>query len=224
MSKKGKKKSEFIREIELSKPKDMEYFVPIDNDKARHKFISRVEKIVRSSMEYRDYIQFLKEHIGLDRCIFFQQLSSSEKGKKISIELHHEPFTLYDIVNVVLEKYIQEGLPINDLLIADEVLELHYANKVGLVPISKTAHQIIHNSTKLFVPLNMCHGEYTKFLEEYEPYVDDELYDKLERKLELTKKLTPESFDAILKEFTYLDVEGVDDLERVELKEAREIA
>lgn len=224
MAKKGKKKSEFVREIELATPIDMEYSVNIENDKERHKFINRVEKIVRSSTEYRDYIQFLKEHIGLDRCIFFQQVSGKEKGKHITIEMHHEPLTLYDIVNIVLEKYIQEGLEINDLLIADEVLELHYANQVGLVPLSKTIHEIIHNSEKLMVPLNMCYGEYTRFLEAYDPYIDDSIYDKLERKADMTKKLTPESFDAIKKEFTYLDIDGVEDTERMELNNEVKIA
>ena len=32
--------------------------------------------------------------------------------------------------------------------------------------------------------------------------------DKLEEKVNLTKTITPESFDAIQKEFTYLEVEG----------------
>ena len=32
--------------------------------------------------------------------------------------------------------------------------------------------------------------------------------DKLEEKVNLTKTITPESFDAIKKEFTYLEVEG----------------
>ena len=59
-------------------------------------------------------------------------------------------------------------LPLNTLLIADEVLEIHYANKVGLIPVSKTAHEIIHNSSKLLVPLNMCYGSYSDFLDEYD--------------------------------------------------------
>ena len=138
--------------------------------------------------------------------------------------MHHEPFTLYDIVNTVLTKFQEEGKAINDLNIADEVMALHYENKVGLVPLSKTAHQIVHNSTKLMVPLNMCYGNYSQFLEEYEPYISDEMYDKLERKINMTENLTPESFEAIKKEFTYLDVDGVDDVKKMELQNAIEVA
>lgn len=204
-------------------PSSMEYYVPLSNDKEKHKFISRVEKVIRSSMEYRDYINFLKEHVGLDSCVFFQHVGGSNAKKNhISVEMHHEPFTLYDIVMVVLQKYIDQGLPINDLMIADEVMELHYANKVGLVPLSKTAHQIVHNSTKLLIPLNVVYGQYSEFLNEYE--IPDELYEKLERKIEMTKKLTPESFDAIQKEFTYLEIQGVEDIEKMELNSEAKLA
>ena len=222
----AKEKSEFIKNIKLTMPPSMEYYNNITTDRDIHKFVNRVERVVRSSLEYRDYIQFLKEHVGLDSCIFFQNISNDGINKKsrISIEIHHEPFTLYDIVNTVLTKYQEEGLPINDLNIADDVMLLHYENKVGLVPVSKTAHQIIHNSTKLMVPLNMCYGNYSQFIEEYEPYISDDMYEKLEKKIDMTEKLTPESFDAIRKEFTYLDVDGVKDVGKMEMQNAIEIA
>ena len=222
----AKGNSEFIKNVKLTKPKAMEYFVNISKDKDKHKYIKRIESIVRGSMEYKDYIHFLKNHMGLDSCIFFQNVTNGGENnkKRISIEIHHEPFTLYDIVNVVLTKYQDEGLPLNYLNIADEVMKLHYENKVGLVPLSKTAHEIVHDSTKLIVPLNMCYGVYSDFLEEYEPYIDESLYEKLERKMDMTSNLTPESFEAIMKEFTYLDVNGFTDVEKMEIQKKTEIA
>lgn len=211
----SKIKSEFVKNVKLTNPETMQYYVNIEKPKDRKKFIERIEKNVRSSMEYRDYIRFLKEHIGLDSCIFFQNVSSSNK-KHVRIELHHEPFTLYDIVSVVVKKFEEEGIPLNDLSIADEVMELHYANKVGLVPLSKTAHEIIHKSNKLMIPLNMVYGSYSEFIEEYEPYIEDYMFENLEKKIDMTNNLTPESFDAIMKEFTYLDVDGYDELEKME--------
>ena len=211
----SKIKSEFVKNVKITNPETMQYYVNIEKPKDRKKFIERIEKNVRSSMEYRDYIRFLKEHIGLDSCIFFQNVSSSNK-KHVRIELHHEPFTLYDIVSVVVKKFEEEGIPLNDLAIADEVMELHYANKVGLVPLSKTAHEIIHKSSKLMIPLSMVYGSYSEFIEEYEPYIEDYMFENLEKKIDMTNNLTPESFDAIMKEFTYLDVDGYDELEKME--------
>ena len=209
-----KSNSEFIKRIKTVIPEDMEYVTIINNDKDKSKYIKRCETIIRSSNEYKDYISFLKEHVDMNRCAFFQNIGSNET-RKIKIEIHHEPFTLYDYVEVVVDKCISEGLPLNDLMIADEVMELHYNNQVGLIPLSKTIHEIIHNSTKLVIPLNMVYGDYTSFLSspEYESYVDD-LYDKLESKINATKNLTKESFDALMKEFTYIEMKDVKPVEK----------
>lgn len=209
--------SEYVKIVNLDTPENMEYHVNIETGKDRQKFIDQIKKIVRGSKEYRDYIQFLKDHMDLNKCAFFQNINGEKTSRgKVSIELHHEPFTLQDYVDVVIEKYLDNGTELNSLLIADEVIGLHYENKVGLIPLSKTMHEVVHNSNKILIPLNMVYGEYSKFLDEYDSYIPEELYDKLQRKLDMTKNLTPESFDAIRKEFTYIDVKGFDDVTKME--------
>ena len=177
-------------------------------------------------MEYRDYINFLKEHMDLNKCAFYQKVcqTKSDGRRRISIELHHEPFTLFDYVATVLDKHIYEGREINALLIADEVLELHYSNKVGLIPLSKTIHQVYHNSSKLKIPLNMVYGDYSTFLSEYESYdYADILYDKLELKIKDTKNITEEDFDAFRINYTYIDVPQYDDVEKMDVKQKKEV-
>ena len=216
--------SNFIKRIKTVIPEDMEYYTIINNAKDKDKYIKRCEKIIRASQEYRDYISFLKEHVDMDKCAFFQSISSKD-NKRIKIEIHHEPFTLYDYVQVVVDKFQSEGIPLNDLMISDEVMELHYNNKVGLIPLSKTIHKMAHNSTKLVIPLNMVYGDYASFLSspEYEPYVE-ELYDKLEAKINMTKNLTKESFDALTKEFMYLEMQDVPEVEKQEVKPTSSVA
>ena len=221
------KDSSFIRTIQTVIPEEMEYSVFINSDKDKVKFIKRCEKVIRSSNEYRDYVAFLKENIDMDKCAFWKNVSS-ENSKRVKIEIHHEPFTLFDIVSVVVERFLDQGYPLNDLLIADEVMELHYANMVGLIPLSKTIHQIVHNSTKIRIPLNMVYGDYTSFLtsEKYEAYVD-ELFEKLEIKINETKNLTESNFDDLRKEFTYLEMKDVPAVNKQpttkELEEANKI-
>lgn len=211
----------FIKTIQKAKPERMEYYPNISDNKKKRKFIEQIKRLIRSSMEYRDYIQFLRENIDMDSCAFFQFVTSNSSlnpdNKKIKIEIHHEPFTLDDLVATVLEKYIEEGLPIDSLDIAEEVMELHYKNQVGLIPLSKTIHEIVHNSGKIPIPLYMCYGAYVQFVRDYEPYLSKlGLMDKLERKIKATKEITAESFDAIRREFEYLEVEGrSDDLEKL---------
>ena len=219
------KKKNFYKKLKMFKPDLPEYTVSLLSDKDREKYVKRIEKIVRSSEEYKDYIKYLKDSMELDSCIFFNKISSSKnKGNRghVSVEIHHDPLTLFDIVSVVLSKFEDQGLPYNDLLIADEVMLLHYENEVGLVPVSKTAHEMLHNSEKLFVPLNMIYGEYSRFLTEYDKYIDEALYDKIEKKMILTKEMTAEKFDALTRELKVLEVEGFDEIEKLETKADRE--
>lgn len=199
-----------------------EYFVDVSTPKSRNKFIKRIEKLVRSSTEYRDYISFLKEECDLSRCAFLSGVNPKE-NRHFKIEFHHEPFTLYDICNIVVSKFINTGERLNSLLIADEVMELHYENLVGLIPLNSSFHLLYHESDKLIIPLNCVYGNYVELLNRYEEVIDDELYnqllEKLEMKLEQTKSITPETFDAFTNQFTYYDVEGQEPIEKFPLKE-----
>ena len=214
-----------IKTVNIIMPETMEYVVPMSTDKHRVNFIKqRCEKAVRSSMEYKAYINFLKETCDMKHCAFFQKITMGE-GKKVHIEFHHEPFTLYDYCEVILDKFIAEGRQLNALLIADEVMELHYANKVGIIPLSKTIHEAYHNSDKITIPLNMVYGEYNQFLNEYDEYMSEDvsnrLYQKLEQKIQDTKNVTEETFDMLRKQFTYLDMKDVALPEKVQTNEVQ---
>ena len=119
--------------------------------KERVKFIKQVEATCRKSMEYKEYMRFLKRNTDLRRCTILKGLNT-EGGKKYTIEIQHEPFTLFDIVETVLNKREMEGQKIDPLDIADEVMALHYDVKVGLIHLSTTMHQLVHDD-KSFIPL-----------------------------------------------------------------------
>lgn len=196
-----------IREEAFQKPMDMEYEIRLDSDRDKEKFIKRVEQMIRSSLEYRDYIAYLKENVDMTKCAFFNSVEN-RSDSKVRIEIHHEPLTLFDIVSVVLTKHMEEGIPINDLYIADEVMNLHYQNMVGLVPLSKSLHQIIHNSDEIIIPLNLVFGDYTGFLREYSDYLDEHILDKMERKINETKHFTQDMADKLSPKFVYVNVDG----------------
>lgn len=215
------KKNDFIKTVSIIVPESMEYSVVFRNEKDRVNFIKRrCEKAIRTSMEYKDYIAFLKDYCDMNRCAFFQKINTKE-SRRIHLEIHHEPFTLYDYCEAVLDRFIAEGKEINALLIADEVMELHYQNNVGLIPLSKTMHQAYHNNEKFIIPLTMVYGEYKSFLDKYDDYMSDDLserlYTKLESKIQDTKNVTEETFDCLRKQFTYLDMKDVDLPQKVEL-------
>lgn len=215
----SKKKESCIKTVNVVIPPSMEYTVLLNTDKQRVRFIKQCEKMARASMEYRNYMSFLKEYCDMNRCAFFQKITT--KDMKVRLEIHHEPFTLYDICEVVLDKFIKEGKSINALLISDEVLENHYDNLVGLIPLSKTIHEVYHNTDKIVIPLSMVYGDYKRFLDKYDDYMSEELsdrlYSKLEAKIEETKNITEETFADIQKQFIYLNMEGVELPDKVEI-------
>lgn len=200
--------------LKFGSPEFCDYTIQFRSDKDRVKFVKRIEKIVRSSLEYKDYIAFLKENVDMTACRFFNNVDGLD-NRRIKIEIHHEPLTLYDIVNVVLEKWIVEGIPLNDLFIADEVMRLHYENKVGLIPLSKTVHQLVHDSSDIIIPLPMVYGNYRAFLDEYGEFIESglpEIIEKLERKIALTNSIknvdVNEAYSVLQKDFEYIEVEG----------------
>ena len=208
MEKKDSEKK--YKKMVIDDVKEYEYSVPLKTKNDRKKLITRVEKMIRSSPEYRDYIQYLKEFVDMNACAFFKNITNEgAENKRIKIEIHHEPFTLYDYVDTVLTKFIDTGTPINECYIADEVMKIHYENKVGLIPLSRTMHQVVHKSNKIKIPLYLLFGDYSKFIEEYSEYVSDELMEKLERKINETKAINANSFDSIDTQYTYLEVDGI---------------
>ena len=209
--------SNLISTLRLEKPKIVEYEARYETDKDKRKFIERTKRIIRSSKEYKDYIRYLKENMDMDRCVFFKKVKHTSDNA-IKIEVHHEPFTLDDIVRTVINKQLAEGRKLNDLDVANEVMELHYNDMVGLVPLSETIHELVHSDTnKVFVPLNMVYGNFNKFFELYQNYMEDDILTRLESKIDQTKNMTEDAFDALAVEYEYLEVDGVDLPKKVEM-------
>ena len=183
------------------------FSVSLLTDKDKIKAIKTIEQIVRGSFEYKDYIKFLRENLDMTKCSYFKNVSNKE-SRKISIEIHHEPFTLYDISQIVLNKYIAEDKDIDLIKISEEVMKLHYKNKVGLLPLSITVHELIHCG-KIFVPIQIIKGNFISLLEEYEEYISEDLKNILECKLKMSREIVSVDTTILEKKYLYLEVDGM---------------
>ena len=163
--------------MDLSDVKEFHYqFMDYDDEKELTKYIKYLEKIIRKSIEYRNYITYLKEEENLTSCKFLRNIDISDT-KKVGLEFHHYPFTLYDITNIVLNKMTNDySNKVNSFDVAKEVMLLHYRNKVGLIPLTTTVHELAH-SGEIFINLNLVYGNYEQFIEEYHDYIDSDLMD-----------------------------------------------
>lgn len=140
--------------------------------KAKTKFIQTIESVVRKSPEYASFIKYCKTEAENNFCIIFNTLPS-DINNKLKIEMHHFPLTLYDIVETVLNKYLMQNLPFTRISIANEVMEAHFALKIGIVPLSVSMHQLAHSGS-LIIDVKNVFGNYEEFVDEYRVFMSDE--------------------------------------------------
>lgn len=151
----------------------------IYSDKDFKKFINDVEAQVRKSIEYKRCIQFLKDNMGMNESPFMEGVSSKD-SPKVKIELHHSPFTLFDIALIVFNKRLYYGESLELQAVAKEVCKLHYYLVVGLVALTKTEHELVHNQY-LFVPCTRVLGDYGKFMDYYHNFMTPEQLEMIDR-------------------------------------------
>jgi len=197
----------YVPHQELERPNTL-----LITDKDKVKYIKYIEKMVRSSYEYKEYIKYLTDVCEMSFCSAFQNLTKDLVGKKLKLEIHHEPFTLFDIVNVVLRRFMNAGKDINEYDLSDKVLELHFRGMVGLIPLSYTVHQLVHVG-KVFIPLQCLDDGFMKFYQEYKQEVSEcELEGTLIKKIELSKTFNFKSNSVLHKKYIYVDNEGYDNI------------
>lgn len=179
------------------------------NPKQFKKYINEIESLVRSSREYREYVQYLRIYMGMNYSLYLPGVTNVE-NTKIKIELHHTPFTLFDIVMTVFNKRSRLQEPLEVELIAKEVCFIHYHLLIGLVPLSKTEHILVHNQ-ELFVRLDKVLGNYEKFIDMYIKDIPEDAMDRYKFMKEQTLTYNHDQNTRILNVApTYLKVPNTD--------------
>jgi hypothetical protein len=151
----------------------------LEDEKEYKKYIDDVERQVRRSFEYKEFIKYIRENMNMNRCSFLSDVSN-EDTFDIKIEIHHYPFTLRDICDIVFNKREYYGENLSVQMVAKEVMQLHYKLIIGLIPLSETVHELAH-SGRLFIPVDKVLGRYNIFVDLYEPFCKPEQLETLKR-------------------------------------------
>lgn len=219
------KENDNIEVMVIDNPGEYEYQENYETDTEKEAIVKQAEALCRASMEYSDYIAYLRSNVGMDACAFFNNISKAN-SKKIRIEVHHAPLTLFDIIKLVLDRAIRTGDEINPMLLAEEATRIHYMNQVGLIPLSKTLHEVVHKSDKLVIPMYMVYGDFRAFLEnfseELEMKENSHIKAKIQKMIDQTRELNDKSFDVLKEKFTYITVDGFEMPVKIEDKEEAE--
>lgn len=158
---------------------EFDYFSDFENPKSLDKFVKKVEKVIRGSFEYRRFVEAYRTIFTVENCAFFNNIKVSEKTARL--ELHHYPFSLYDLVSIEIKK--QSALYMNKVhpfLIAEEVMRIHFTGIVGIVPLSKTVHELAH-AGEIFINLKLVKTDYETYIKSNSNYIDEELLDKVKQ-------------------------------------------
>ena len=188
----------------------------LDEDpKLKTSFIKDIERIIRTSLEYRNYIKFLKTEALMNYCSVLNRLPD-DVLKNLSIEMHHFPFTLYDIVESVLDRHINCGLNFSRLTVANEIMDLHYNNQIGIVPLTETAHELAHSGT-LELSSNLIFGDYERFISLYESFIDCKKIDFV-RDLQEKSLLNKDYFIEVNKDIFEIDPDIFMDTQNIDIE------
>jgi hypothetical protein len=142
-----------------------------------NKFIKNCEKLIRGSIEYREWVNYIKDVLQVQTCFI-----TNEKMDECSIEIHHHVPTMYTLVKSLINKELKDEKAFSTFDIALKAIELHFSNKIGYLSLIGSMHEKLHNGF-LSVPHELIRGDYKYFLDNYSQYLDDEdlvqIHDKL---------------------------------------------
>ena len=153
------------------------YFIDIYNENAYKKFIKQTERLVRKSKEYNKYIEVLRTNIP---ALNYDSILSNISNADASLEIHHYPLTLYNIVEIILNDKLIKKEKVTSFSIAKEVMQCHFKNMIGLVSLSTTNHELAHTQS-IFLNKKQIFGDYNRFLTEYSAGVNTDIREKIER-------------------------------------------
>jgi len=156
---------------------DMKYYEYNEKD------VQRVERIIRSSIEYRDMIWFMKSNLDINHCSFYEGYSMKNG---LTIELHHSPFTLFNITEAVMARFMKEQKYWETFRVVEQVNKLHYEFKVGLTPLNPTAHKLVHSQV-LPVHPKIILGFWKEFYGEYQAYLSEDAINNYKAALDMEK-------------------------------------
>lgn len=141
------------------------------SEKELNKFIKSVERLVRYSPEYKQWVSYIIETLGQNYCALTEEVIGECK-----IEMHHHPINLFTICKTLIMDMLKNKESFCTFDVATKIIELHFQNKIGYIPLLSDLHEKFHNGF-LKLPIELTYGDYKKFMKEYS--IDDSDIDKV---------------------------------------------
>jgi hypothetical protein len=184
------------------------------------KRIKKFETGIRSSRGYYRLFQYLKKNYGMVVDGFNPNLATGLGDMRI--ELHHTPFTLFDITQIVCNKHIMTQGFGDEFTVGEEVVLLHWQNLVGLYPLSPTHHELVHSGCMDIHP-KVVRGNWRDFIRMYKPFFPPNLLDRISE-LEKWERVACDRIPDILQpRYTFLQYDGIPMYKTLAIEDMRNV-
>lgn len=150
-----------------------------ENEAQFKKFVKNCELLIRRSNEYNLWRNYIMEILGLNTCHI-----TDEHISEVSVEVHHHIPSLYAVVSAVINHKVNNQENFCSFDIARDVIELHFQNRIGYTILIKTMHEKFHNGC-LDIPINLIHGDYNYFIQQYGGYLENDELEKLNQRMQI---------------------------------------
>ena len=152
-----------------------------ENETDYKKFVRNCEKIVRGSLEYSLWRNYIIDILGMNSCEITQ-----EKMDEVTIEIHHHIPSLFMLMSALVNKKLDREEDFCTFDIAQEAIELHFMNKIGYVAILRDLHKKFHNGF-LSIPIEFVKGDYQYFIREFSKFLDEDDLDTINQRLSINE-------------------------------------
>ena len=112
-------------------------------EKDQKKYIKQLERTFRTSIEYRRWVYVQ----GTNRILMCPFTKITNEIEPSLIELHHHPYTLYNIIEMILFNLLDHNFNLNiisSFKIVEYIQNQHLLDLVPFVPLTKTYHEQYH--------------------------------------------------------------------------------
>lgn len=136
-----------------------ETFVDIEYYK---RFLDNAISRFRSSRTYKNYKGYLMG-LGMDKCQILGNIDES----MADLEMHHNFLTIFDIALMITEHTVKTKGYISTFDLVMLLKEEHKNNRIPLVMLTKTVHQLYHANEDFVIPAQYCFGYWQELLVKY---------------------------------------------------------
>ena len=126
------------------------------------RFLDNAISRFRTSRTYKNYKSYLMS-LGMDRC----QILGNIDENMADIEMHHNFLTIFDIALMITEHTIKTKGYITTFDLVMLLKEEHKNNRIPLVMLTKTVHQLYHQNEDFVIPAQYCFGYWQDLLIKY---------------------------------------------------------